>query len=74
MQNHEFTGALQKKDEENRQLAELIQSMENKMKKAVSSSKNNAKFKKEVKGKDSELSNLRQNLIALKHTNQNYAT
>jgi len=45
--------------------------MENKLKKAQSSSKTNQKFKRDVKDKDREAHKMRKELIDLKHKNQN---
>lgn len=71
-QHAEISTLLQTKDEENRKLAELIQDMERKMKKAQSTSKSANKFKKDVRAKDLELSRLRKELLDLKHQNQTY--
>ena len=66
-ENADIAQALNKKDEENRQLAELVQDMERRLKKAQASSKSNAKFKKEHKDKDREVNKLRKELIDLRH-------
>lgn len=63
-----------KKDEENRQLAELIQEMERRMKKAQASSKVNVKYKKEVKDKDRDLHKMRKEIIDIKHRNAGLTT
>ena len=51
----EFMTSLTKKDEECRDLAGLIGDMERKMKKALTSSKVNAKSKQELKLKERDL-------------------
>jgi hypothetical protein len=48
-----------KKDEENRQLAELVQEMERRYKKAQSASKAGSKYKKDLADKENKLSQLR---------------
>ena len=69
-QNAELQDALQKKDEENRQLAELVQDMERRMKKAQASSKGNARLKKEVRDKEKDMHKMRKDLIDLKSQNE----
>ena len=73
-ENGELTQALQKKDEENRQLAELIQEMERRMKKAQASNKVNIKFKREVKDKERDMHKMRKEIIDLKHKNAGLGT
>ena len=73
-ENGEINQALVKKDEENRQLAELIQEMERRMKKAQASSKVNVKYKKEVKDKDRDLHKMRKEIIEIKHRNAGLVT
>ena len=69
-----MTNAFQKKDEENRQLAELIQEMERRMKKAQASSKANGKFKREAKDKERDIHKMRKEIIDLKHQNAGLGT
>ena len=57
---------MSKKDDENRQLAELVQDMERRMKKAQASSKGNARLKKEVRDKEKDLHKMRKDMIDLK--------
>jgi len=57
---------LQKKDDENRQLAELVQDMERRMKKAQASSKVNTRFKKDVRDKEREAHKMRKEMIDIK--------
>ena len=73
-ENGQINDAFIKKDEENRQLAELIQEMERRMKKAQATSKANNKFKKESKDKDRDLHKLRKEIIELKHKNAGLGT
>lgn len=73
-ENGQINEAFLKKDEENRQLAELIQEMERRMKKAQANSKANVKFKKEVKDKERDLHKLRKEIIELKHKNAGLGT
>lgn len=73
-ENGQINEAFLKKDEENRQLAELIQEMERRMKKAQANSKANGKFKKEVKDKERDLHKLRKEIIELKHKNAGLGT
>jgi len=61
---------LQKKDEENRQLAELAQDMERRMKKAQASSKVNSRVKKDLRDKDKDLQKMRKDLLDLKAQNE----
>ena len=72
--NTQLSLGLQKKDEDNRQLASIVQNLEMKLKKAVSNSKNNKQYKKDAKEKDKELHKLRKEIIDLKHANSNLAT
>jgi D-alanyl-D-alanine dipeptidase len=53
-----LTEALGKKDEENKQLAMLVQDMERRMKKAQAANKAGAKIKKDNSKKEEELSRL----------------
>lgn len=69
--NTQLSLGLQKKDEENRQLAELVKDVEKRMKKAIAASKTNLKYKKEAKEKDRDLHKVRKDAINLKHQNQN---
>ena len=66
-ENANITAALHKKDEENRQLAELVQDMERRMKKAQATSKSNMRFKKDVKDKEREAHKMRKDIIDLKN-------
>ena len=68
--NTQLSLGLQKKDEENRQLAQVVQQLELKVKKYSSSAKNSKHQKKEIKEKDKELHKLRKEVIDLKHQNQ----
>jgi len=68
-ENANISQALNKKDEENRQLAELVQEMERRMKKAIAAKKEGSKFKKETSEKEKEISRLRKEVIDLKHAN-----
>jgi len=61
---------LQKKDDENRQLAELVQDMERRMKKAQASSKVNTRFKKDVRDKEREAHKMRKEMIDIKAQNE----
>ena len=70
-ENADIAQALTKKDEENRQLAELIQDMERRMKRAQAASKLNSKAKKELKDKDREVNKIRKEIIDLRHQNMN---
>ena len=54
-QNQDLMAGLQKKDEECRQLAELVGDMERRMKKAQSNSKAGAQHKKDLKVKERDL-------------------
>ena len=65
-ENGEVSAVLHKKDDENRQLAELVQDMERRMKKAQATSKVNNRFKKDVKEKEREAHKMRKDLIDLK--------
>ena len=69
-ENQEMSVALQKKDEENRQLAELVQDMERRMKKAQAASKSNQRFKRDVKDKEREAHKMRKDIIDLKQQNE----
>lgn len=69
-ENQDLTMSLSKKDEENRQLAELVQEMERRLKKAQATSKANLRFKRDVKEKEREAHKMRKDLIDLKHQNQ----
>lgn len=62
--------ALQKKDDENRQLAELVQDMERRMKKAQVASKTNLRYKKDLITKEKELQKLRKDLLEVKSQNE----
>ena len=55
-------------------MAELIQEMERRMKKAQASSKANIKFKKEVKDKERDMHKMRKEIIDLKHRNAGLGT
>jgi len=66
-ENGELSNALQKKDEENRQLAELVQDMERRMKKAQAASKTNQRIKRDIKDKEKEAHKMRKEMIDLKH-------
>lgn len=68
-ENGELSNALQKKDEENRQLAELVQDMERRMKKAQAASKTNQRIKRDIKDKEKEAHKMRKEMIDLKHLN-----
>ena len=59
-----------KKDEENRQLAELVQDMERRMKKAQACSKGNARLKRDVRDKDKDLHKMRKDIIEMKGHNE----
>lgn len=61
---------MQKKDDENRQLAELVQDMERRMKKAQASSKVNTRFKKDVRDKEREAHKMRKEMIDIKAQNE----
>ena len=73
-ENSELSLALQKKDEENRQLAELVQDMERRMKKAQASSKTNLRFKKDVRDKEREAHKMRKDIIDLKAQNDDLSS
>ena len=53
-----------------RQLSELVQKLDFKLKKAQVSSKSNNKMKRDVKDKDREAHKMRKEIIDLKHQNQ----
>ena len=65
-ENSDISVALQKKDDENRQLAELVQDMERRMKKAQATSKSNQRFKRDCRDKEKEAHKMRKDLIDLK--------
>ena len=69
-ENGEVGAVLQKKDDENRQLAELVQDMERRMKKAQASSKVNTRFKKDVRDKEREAHKMRKEMIDIKAQNE----
>lgn len=60
------------KDDENRQLAMLVQEMERRMKKAQSAYKNSIKVKKDSKEYEKQMHKMRKELIELKDQNKNY--
>lgn len=68
-ENQEISVGLQKKNEENRQLAELVQDMERRMKKAQAASKTNQRFKKEFRDKEKESHKMRKDIIDLRSQN-----
>ena len=57
------------KGQESLKLAEMVHKLEYRLKKAQASSKNNQKFKRDVKDKDREAHKMRKELIDLKHRN-----
>jgi hypothetical protein len=61
-QNQERISGLQQKDDECRQLADLVGDMERRMKKAQTNSKSNMKHKTESKTKEKELNRVRSEL------------
>ena len=69
-ENSDISVALQKKDDENRQLAELVQDMERRMKKAQATSKSNQRFKRDCRDKEKEAHKMRKDLIDLKAQNE----
>ena len=69
-ENSDISVALQKKDDENRQLAELVQDMERRMKKAQANSKSNQRFKRDCRDKEKEAHKMRKDLIDLKTQNE----
>ena len=69
-ENNDINMAFVKKNEENRQLAELVQDMERRMKKAQSSNKTNMKFKRELRDKEKEVNRMRKDMIELKSQNE----
>ena len=73
-ENASLSVELSKKNEENRQLAELVAEMERRMKKAQASSKASAKFKKESANRESENQKLRKALEDLTKQNESLAT
>ena len=52
-------------------MTELIQEMSQKMKKVSAATKNNLKFKRDIKDKDRAAHKMRKEIIDLKHMNQN---
>ena len=68
-QERDMSMGFQKKTEENRQLAELVQDMERRMKKAQASSKSNLRFKRDIKDKEREAHKMRKDMIDLKSAN-----
>ena len=69
----ELVVALNTKDDENRKLAELMQEMERRLKKAQQTSKANSKFRKEYKEKEKESSKLRKELMEIRLMSNNQA-
>lgn len=68
-ENSEISVALQKKDDENRQLAELVQDMERRMKKAQANSKSNLRFKRDCRDKEKEAHKMRKDIMTMRQQN-----
>ena len=62
---------MSKKDEENRQLAQLVQEMERRMKKAQAASKAGSKYKKDSVDREKDLNKARKEIAELNRVNAN---
>ena len=65
-ENNQVVNALKTKDEENRQLAQLVQEMERRMKKAQSLGRLGQKLKKDYKENERQMHSMRKELIELR--------
>ena len=67
--NGELSQLVNKKDDENRQLAELVQEMERRVKKAQGASKDKNRLRREAKDREIQLQKLRKELIEVNKQN-----
>lgn len=65
-ENQSLIGDFQRKDEENRQLAQLVQEMERRMRKAQSTVKSNSKNKSALKDSEIEMHKMRKVVVELR--------
>lgn len=69
-ENQSIIQDCQKKDDENRQLAQLVQEMERRMRKAQSTVKSNSKAKSALKDCEIEVHKMRKQVVELRDQNK----